>query len=38
MGFISQLHEAPYFLGVFRPLVETRLIRPPGRSSVGIFG
>ncbi len=39
MGFINQLHEPPYFLGVFRPVVETRLIPATwSENGVGIFG
>ncbi len=39
MGFINQLHEPPYFLGVNRPEVERRLIPATwAENGVGVFG
>lgn len=39
MGFINEVHEPPYFLGVFRPVVERFLIPTTwSENGVGIFG
>lgn len=39
MGFINEIHEPPYFFGVFRPEVERRIIPTTWREGgVGIFG
>jgi hypothetical protein len=39
MGFLNEIHEPPFFHGVFRPEVEERIIPTTWRSGgVGIFG
>jgi len=39
MGFINEIHEPPFFHGVFRPEVEERIIPTTWRAGgVGIFG
>lgn len=39
MGFINEIHEPPFFYGVFRPEVEQRIIPTTWREGgVGIFG
>ncbi len=39
MGFINEIHEPPFFHGVFRPEVEQRIIPTTWREGgVGIFG
>jgi len=39
MGFLNEVHEPPYFYGVFRPLVERYLIPTTwSENGVGIFG
>jgi hypothetical protein len=39
MGFINEMHEPPFFHGVFRPEVEERIIPTTWRAGgVGIFG
>lgn len=39
MGFINEIHEPPFFHGVFRPEVEKRIIPTTWREGgVGIFG
>lgn len=39
MGFLNELHEPPFFYGVQRPVVETRIIPTTWRENgAGIFG
>ena len=39
MGFLNEVHEPPYFYGVFRPLVERYLIPTTwSENGVGVFG
>jgi hypothetical protein len=39
MGFLNQMHEPPYFLGVFRPQVERFLIPTTwSENGLGVFG
>jgi len=39
MGFVNEIHEPPFFHGVFRPEVEERIIPTTWRSGgIGIFG
>jgi hypothetical protein len=39
MGFINEVHEPPYFYGVFRPEAERRLLPATWRENgVGVFG
>jgi hypothetical protein len=39
MGFLNEIHEPPFYHGVFRPVVENRIIPTTWRAGgVGIFG
>jgi opacity protein-like surface antigen len=39
MGFLNEVHEPPYFLGVMRPAVERRILPSTWRENgVGVFG
>lgn len=39
MGFLNEIHEPPFFYGVFRPQVEERIIPTTWREGgVGVFG
>lgn len=39
MGFINEVHEPPYFYGVFRPETERRLLPTTWRENgIGVFG
>ncbi len=39
MGFINEIHEPPYFYGVFRPETERRILPSTWRENgVGVFG